>query len=245
MMHDSLIKLAASFAGKHPEYGGDVAAWLSWCLPRGIDPIGPPALAIDYYQRDTSRGPAPIRRWLDWTRPRRRGTDAPVSPPGRGPRRRPATMLTPDQSQRLLRAAEQHRGDPAAVALFLLASSVTIRVQQICRLDVADLDTTTDRGDGLVVRVPDGPLLLLALVVADQINAHLAAYPRARESNVGGRHRVPLLRTGAGGRTTPTALGHGIRRIAATVDGDIGSLAPRITPGWLPAVDLHIWQPHR
>ncbi|MFC0528747.1 hypothetical protein [Phytohabitans kaempferiae] len=250
--HQYLIQLAASFTSRHPEYGEDVARWLSWCLPRGIDPLRPAALAIDCYQRETSCGTEPLRSWLHWSRPRRDRHEGPrpvaalaMRRAGRatpGARRRPAAMLSADQTRRLLRAADRHRGEPAAVALFLLATTDRIRLQQICRIDLADIDVRLGGPGRLVLHVPAGPVLALPKVVADHVADHLAAYPKAREVAVeGDRSRVPLLRNRAGGRTTPTGLGQGIRRIAATADHDIGVLAYRITPGWLTEVDLRTW----
>ncbi|BCB91767.1 hypothetical protein Psuf_090800 [Phytohabitans suffuscus] len=151
-------------------------------------------------------------------------------------------MLTVDQTRRLLRTAEQHAGEPATVALFLLATTDAIQLQQICRLDVADVDAMSGGTSRLALRLLGGSVLVLPPVVTRQVSAHLAAYPRARELSAGdGPRRVPLLRNRVGGRTSPSALGHGIRRIAAGADHDIRSLAHRITPGWLSVVDLFTW----
>ncbi|GAA4727719.1 hypothetical protein [Phytohabitans rumicis] len=254
---EQLIQLAASFGFRYPELRDDVANWLSWCLPRGVDPLRPAAPVLAYYTRETSHGPEPLYIWLHWSRPRRRptapapgrqptpGPHGEIGPPGpgrRGRRRRPATMLSADQTRRLLRAAEQHDGQPATVALFLLATTDHIRLHHICWLDVADIDTTQDTPLRLSLRPPGGHTLVLPPVVANHIAAHLTAYPRAREFKTEhNRIRVPLLRNKVGGRTTASGLGQGIRRIAATADPDIAALAARITPGWITVMDLSTW----
>jgi integrase len=254
--HTDLVALASAFAGRYPTYGGDVADWLSWCLPRGIDASRPAPLALATYERETKHDIQPLHTWLRWCGPRRPPTPPPTDqPPHRQQppephlratppdlHRRPhPNMLTTAQTIRLLRYAARRPDHPATVALFLLAADGRIRPRQISSFDVTDIDTVphTQR---ISLRLAGGPPLILPPVVAEHLSAHLAAHPRARQfTTYDGRTRVPLLRNRTGGRTTAASLSEGIRRIAATADPELRAQTPRITPGQIQVVNLTDW----
>ncbi|MEH1129649.1 hypothetical protein [Micromonospora sp. CPCC 206061] len=267
--HTNLVALASSFTGRYPTYGDDVADWLSWCLPRGIDASRPAPLALATYERETKHDIQPLLTWLRWCGPRRQAhlpppRDEPPAQPSTTPitrlgeqrllaaspqratppemrRRQHPNMLTATQTIRLLRCAARRPDRPATVALFLLAADGRIRPRQISSFDVADIDIVphTQR---ISLRLAGRMPLILPPVVAEHLAAHLAAYPRARQfTTYDGRVRVPLLRNRTGGRTTAASLSDGIRRIAATADLELRAQAPRITPGQIQVVNLTDW----
>lgn len=266
--HTQLVALASAFTGRYPIYCSDVADWLSWCLPRGIDASRPAPLALAVYERETNHDIEPLHTWLRWCRPRRQAHLPPLDePPDHSPsaattrlgqqqslaaspqqsglpamQRRPhPNLLTTAQTIRLLQYAARRPDRPATVALFLLAADGRIRARQISSFDVADIDTVphTQR---ISLRLAGGLPLILPPVVAEHLAAHLAAHPRARQSTTyDGRIRVPLLRNRTGGRTTPASLSEGIRRVAATADPELSVRAPTITPSQIQVVNLADW----
>lgn len=64
--HGDLMQLADGFIRAHPRHAEEVATWLGWALPRGVDVVDPPQQAIDMFTAATGGTGSGIRLWRTW-----------------------------------------------------------------------------------------------------------------------------------------------------------------------------------
>jgi hypothetical protein len=61
------MQLADGFTRAHPRHAAEVATWLGWALPRGVDVTDPPQQAIDAFTAATGCTASGIRLWRTWS----------------------------------------------------------------------------------------------------------------------------------------------------------------------------------
>jgi integrase/recombinase XerD len=217
-------------------YRRDVAAWLTWCTARDVDPLRAGFLDVNAYARTlestvdprTGRALAPatvarklsgLSSWYDFLAKLRAVDANPVGGADRPyvSRDHSATVgLTPAEVDALLAAADADGGPSAArhrAALALLAD-LGLRVGELCSLDIADVGH--ERGHRSVRFVGKGGRprrRALTAGAAAALDLYLAGRAAAAGTTAD-RLDGPLLVTTSGARIDRHSVFRLVRRLA-------------------------------